>query len=136
MDKGLLIIIAIGIAFIYFAINVFNVSSSDDDTQGSSSGDKTPYAQYYEKDALGDDVLNLSSLSLDRAKVIWATTPTGKNIAGTLPNFDLAKIKAENAIVEGAFRRFVMQHLEKVKGRYLAGEINGDQAQQALLGLR
>jgi hypothetical protein len=133
MDKGLLVIVAIGAAFIYFAINIFNTSSSGDGSEWSVPDDKPQYAQYYVKDALGDDVLNFASVSLDQAKSIWPSTPTGKNITSILPDFDLARTEIDNRIVNGAFKKYLLEYLEGLKGRFLSGEINSGQAQKALL---
>jgi hypothetical protein len=133
MEKGLLVIVAIGIAIVYFATNFSGDKPVDGDISWSIDKKKHAYDQYYEKDALGDLVLNLSSVSRDRAKKIWPTTPTGKKIASLLPDFALARMEVSNRVVKGAFREYVLEYLENLEGRYLAGEINGDRAQKALL---
>ena len=136
MDKGLLIVVLIGIAFMYFAVNAFKLSSSDDDTKWSSAGDNNPYAQYYEKDALGDDVLNFSSISLTQAKSIWPSTTTGKTIASLLPDFELAKTEISNHIADGTFKKSLLKYLEGIEKRFLSGEISGNQTQNAILRLK
>ena len=135
MDKGILVIVAIGIAIVYFATNFSGDKPVDGDVSWSVSDKQHPYDPYYEKDVLGDQVLNLTPLSLERAKALWKTTPTAKRIAAVLPDFDLAITEAGNKIVKGDFKQFILDYLEELKGRYLAGQINGDGAKKALLGL-
>ena len=136
MDKGLLVIVAIGIAIVYFATNFSGDKPVDGDISWSVDEKTHAYDRYYEKDALGDRVLNLSSVSRDQAKTIWPTTPTGKKIASLLPDFALARTEVSNNVVKGAFREYLLEYLDNLEGRYLAGEINGDRAQRALLGFQ
>jgi len=70
------------------------------------------------------------------SKSIWPSTPTAKKIAATLPDFDLARLQAENGIVKGAFRQYVLKYLDKLEGKFIVGEIRSDQAQKALLNFR
>jgi hypothetical protein len=136
MDKGLLLILAIGIAIVYFATSFSGDKPIDEDISWSVSEKKHTYDRYYEKDALGDRVLNLSSVSRDQAKKIWPTTPTGKKIASLLPDFALARTEVSNNVVKGAFQVYLLEYLDNLEERFLAGEINGDRAQRALLGLQ
>jgi len=136
MDKGILVIFAIGAAFIYFALSMFNISSSTDDKKWAGENEKAPYAQYYKKDAIGDNVLDFSSISLTKAKAIWPTTPTKERIVSKLPNFDLAKEEAGNAISDGAFKQYLLKYLDELDGKYLGGEISADQAKEKLSTLK
>jgi len=136
MDRGILVIFAIGAAFIYFALSMFNISSSTDDAKWSGNEEKSPSAQYYKKDVLGDDVLDLSSVSLTQAKTIWATTPTKDDIVNKIPDFSMAKAEAGNAISDGKFKQYLLKYLDELEGKYLGGEISADQAKEALSTLK
>ncbi len=136
MDKGLLIIIAIGAVIVYFATNFSGDKAIDSDISWGVSKEKHSYDPYYEIDALGERVLNLSTVSLDRARKIWPTTPTGKKISALLPDFGLVRIEIMNDVVEGPFRHYLLEYLDKLEGRFLAGEINEDRAQKTLLQLQ
>ena len=136
MDRGILVIFAIGAAFIYFALSMFNISSSTDDAKWSGSGRKSPSAQYYKKDVLGDEVLDLSSVPLAQAKTIWAASPTKERIVSKLPDFSLAKAEAGNAVSDGKFKQYLLKYLDELEGKYLGGEISADQAKEALSTLK
>ncbi len=136
MDKGLLIMIAIGIAIVYFATNFSGDKPADNSVSWTVPDKKHSYDPYYETDLLGDRVLNLTSVSLDQAKRIWPTTPTSKTIAKLLPDFTLAKTEITNRIVKGAFRHYLLEYLEQLEGKYLAGEINSERVQKAMMRLQ
>jgi len=136
MDKGILIIFAIGAAFIYFAMSMFQVSDSTDDSKWSDSSRDKPYVKYYKEDVLGDKVLDLSGLPLAQAKTIWSTTPTKDKIAEKLPDFSLAKAEARNALAKGEFKQYLLHYLDNLEGKYLGGEVTADQAKEALSTLK
>jgi hypothetical protein len=136
MDKGLLVIAAIGAAIIYFAMHFSDDSGNGNELGWEVRSREKPYEKYYEKDALGDDVLNVTSLSLSQAKSLWPTTPTSKIIAKALPDFGLARTLVGNHVKNGAFKTFLYDYLEKLEGRFLVGEINSDQAKKALINLK
>ena len=137
MDKGILVILAIGAAFIYFAMNMFQASSEGDDPKWSSpSRHEAPYTKYYKEDVLGDKVLDLSGVTLKQAKAIWPGTPTQQQIAEKLPDFALAKAETRNALKESDFKRYLLKYLDDLEGRYLGGEVDVDQARAALKTLK
>ena len=136
MDKGLLVIAAIGVAIIYFATNFSGDKPADNDVSWSVSNKNDKLSPYYEEDVLGNRVLNLSKVSLDQAKSVWPSTPTAQKIASIVPDFDLARIEIENSVVEGTFRHYLLRSLEKLEGRFQSGKIQSDQAQKAMLNLR
>ncbi len=136
MDKGLIIMVAVGAAFIYFATGLFNTSSSDDDTQWASDSTKKIYENYYQKDSLGDNVLNLNSLDTTKAKTIWAATPAMEQIVKAVPDFELARAKADNLLADGPFKTYLLNYIDKLKGRYLTGEIDSEKAQMLLKTLQ
>ena len=136
MDKGLLTMLAVGAAIVYFATHFSGDNELDDDISWSVQEKKKGYEKYYEEDALGDMVLNLSSLSLDQAKQIWPTTPTAKKIAGILPDFNLAKTEVKNSITKGAFRDYLLEYLDGLEGRFLSGELNSERTRKALMSFQ
>jgi len=134
MDKGIFLIIAIGAAIIIFATNFSGDKDFDGDISWSNtSKDRLP--PYYKKDVLGNYVLNVSSISLDEAKKIWPSTPVAKKVASTLPDFDMARLHAENDIEKGKFREYVMKYLDTLEGRFVVGDMHSDQVKKALLSL-
>ena len=136
IDKGILVIFAIGAAFIYFALNMFNMSSNSTSQEWSPRVENAPYARYYKKDVLGNDVLDLSSLPLEKAKKVWPTTPTKEHIADEFPDFSLAKAEVKNLIHDGEFKQFLLRYLEKLEGKYFGGELSLEQVKAALSTLK
>ncbi len=135
-DKGFIIIIAIGAAIVYVAMHFSGGGTLDKDTPWTLSQKKDAVSGYYEKDVLGHRVLNFNPLSLHQAKTLWSQTPTAGEMASALPDFDLAEAKAKNGIVDGAFKRFFLEYLDRLKGRFLSGEIRADQTPDAVRNLQ
>jgi len=136
MDKGILVIVVIGAAIIYFATNFTGDGPIDRDVSWSVSNKNGKLAPYYEEDVIGNQVLNLSSVSFDQAKTIWPSTPTAQKIASIVPDFDLARIEIENDVAEGAFRQYLLESLKKLERRFLIGKIQSSQVGKAILNLR
>ncbi len=134
MGKGIFIIIAIGVAIIYFASNFSGEDDFDGDISWSNtSKDKLP--PYYKKDILGNYVLDVSTISLEEAKKVWPSTPIAQKVSSTLPDFDMARLHAENGIEKGKFREYVLKYLETLEGQYVVGDIQSDQLKKALFTL-
>ncbi len=136
MDKGLIIMIAVGAAFIYFALGLFNTSSSEDDTKWEPDSAKKVYESYYQEDSLGDKVLNLNSLETTKAKTIWAATPAMEQIVSAVPDFELVKAKIGNLLADGPFKSYLLNYVDGLKGRYLTGEIDSEKAKRLLRTLQ
>jgi len=135
VDKGIIVIIAVGVAFVYFATGMFKTSDSQDDTKWAYSAPEKTYKNYYVKDALGDNVLNFNSLSLDQSKIMWSSTPEMKKVIDDLPDFELAKADAGNALVDGEFRTYLLGYIAELGRKYLAGQTNLMEAKQSLRDL-
>ncbi len=131
MERGLLVIVAIGVIFGYFALDMFRTASTDEDPQWNGAMQEK-YAQYYSKDVLGDRVLDLNALPLAKAKEIWRQMPVGKEIASVLPDFDTAKTEAANQVAKGAFRDHLLKTIEELKGRFLVGDIELEAAKKQI----
>jgi hypothetical protein len=137
MDKGLIVILAAGAAFIYFAMSLFNTSSSTDDSQWTdASSSKSTYSRYYKQDSVGDKVLDLNSIDTDEATKIWATAPVEQKVSDAIPDFDLAKDQASNALTDGTFKKRVLNYIHKLQNRYITGEIDADQAKKLIKKLK
>ena len=135
MIKGMMVILAIGAAFIYFSINMYNTAAEENDEVRWAGDPQGRYSQYYREDVTGDPVLDLNSLSMDRAKAIWKEVGTREAILSTLPDFELAKTEAANQIAEGPFRNKVIDTLKRLQEKFLTGEITLEQARTQLTNL-
>jgi len=131
MERGLLVIVAVGAIFGYFALDMFRTASIDEDSQWNGAVEDK-YAQYYSKDVLGDRVLDLNALPLPKAKNVWRQMPIGDEIASLLPDFDTAKTEASNLVAQGKFRDYLLKTIETLKGKFLVGDIGLDAAKKQI----
>ena len=133
MNKGLIVLIAVGLAFMYFAISLTGIA--EETTPGLESGQSKQYAAYYKTDSNGDAVLDLSGVSLVKSKEVWRTSPIKDSILGYFPDFDIMKQMLENQLVNSEFKTFFIKKLNDVEGDYTSGTKNSDQAKNALMNL-
>ncbi len=137
MEKGLLVIIAVGAVFGYFALSLFNTSSSADDSKWTSaSGKSDKYSAYYKKDSIGDMVLSLDSIPLDKAKSIWASTPTGAKIVEMIPDFEAAQNEIDLSVADGEFKNYLLKYMQDLQERFLTGDVDGDRAKKLFKTLK
>ena len=136
MLKGMMVIAAIGAAFIYFSINMYNTAADEDQRTEWAGNPEGRYSQYYRKDITGDPVLDLNDLSMDRALAIWREVGTLQSILMVLPDFETAKTEAANQVAEGAFRTKVIETLTRLQEKFLTGDITLEQARTQLTTLK
>ena len=137
MNKGLIVIIAIGLAFMYFAINITGIAEeTTPGLESSQSKRAKEYAAYYKTDFNGDAVLDLSKASLAKSKEVWRTSPIKDSILGYFPDFDTMRQMLENQLVDSEFKTFLIKKLNEVEGDYTSGAKNSDQAKKALMNLQ
>jgi len=131
MERGLLVIVAVGVIFGYFALNMFRTAATDETPQWNGVAEDK-YAQYYTKDVLGDRVLDLNALPLEQAKTIWRQMPTGKELTMLLPDFDTVRTEAANELAEGPFRDYLLKKIDTLKSKFLVGDITIDEAKKQI----
>ena len=131
MERGLLVIVAIGAIFGYFALNMFRTAATDETPQWTGAVEDK-YAQYYTKDVLGDRVLDLNALPLEKARETWRQMPVGKELTALLPDFDTVRTEAANRLAEGAFRDYLLKRIDTLKSKFLVGDITVDEAQKQI----
>jgi hypothetical protein len=137
MEKGLLVIIAVGALFGYFALSLFNTSSSTDDSKWTSaSGERDAYSAYYKKDSIGDMVLNMDSVSLDKAKSLWGSTPTGAKISEMIPDFEAARNEIDFSVADGNFKNYLLKYLRDLQEEFLTGAVDSDKAKKLFKTLK
>ena len=137
MDKGLIVIIAVGLAFMYFAINITSIAEeTTPGLESSQSKQAKEYAAYYKTDFNGDAVLDLSKASLAKSKEVWRTSSIKDSVLGYFPDFDTMKQMLENQLANSEFKTFFIKKLNDIEGDYMSGTKNSDQAKKALTNLQ
>ena len=131
MERGLLVIVAIGAIFGYFALNMFRTAATDETPQWNGVAEDK-YAQYYTKDVLGDRVLDVNALPLEKAREIWRQMAVGRELTTLLPDFDTVRTEAANRLAEGAFRDYLLKRIDTLKSKFLVGDITVDEAKKQI----
>ena len=136
MGKGLFVLAAVGALFAYFVYNFVGSIEEDDTNFYSSSRKKNmEYAKYYKKDAIGDNVLDLSGTSLSTAKAVWAASYIKKQILKNFPNFELMRAMVIEKIRPCAFRKFLIKVMNDVQNDFISGSISSEEAIKRLSNL-
>lgn len=137
MFKGMMILLAVGAAFLYAVLFLVNKSgvdvSRDIDTAGYSG--EIEGKEYYATDVLGEPILVLKNVPLEKAKRIWRQSPLRQEMLALFPDFKAIHTFAENRLRPSPFREYLVQNIEKISEDFLAGLIDADQAKERLSSL-
>ncbi len=136
MDKSLIVIVAVGLAFMYFVINlVGNLEDSDPRLQNSQSVKVKEYEKYYKEDSNGEIMLDFSSVSVEKGKQVWIESTLSKKIIKHFPDFDIMSEMAKNQLTDSEFKTFFLKKLNSIEGEYMGGKKSSDQAKDAIMKL-
>jgi len=141
-DKGFILLLIVGIGFLYFVFNVVG-QVEHEDLQTVNSIDSTTYGdgsqrailQYYKQDVTGTSILDLSGVPLEEAKKIWRKSPTKNRILSLFPNFSLMKDMIKLRVAPSEFRDYLLQKVDDIEGQYLSGTISSFEAKNAINNL-
>ena len=87
----------------------------------------------YKLDSVGNNVLELSSLSLVEKKKLWKDSPLQDEMIALFPNFSDIKYFIENRIEDdGSFKEELLKHVESVQEEYIGGGMTGNRAKAIL----
>jgi len=136
VNKGVIVLLAVGLGFLYFATNI--VKQVEDDNprlQNNQSRKAKENLKYYIEDSNGDLVLDFSSESIAKSKLVWKDCIVKKEIMGYFPNFDTMKQIVNNKLIDSKFKTFFLNKLNKTENDYISGNITLDQAKAGLNNL-
>ncbi|WP_456431085.1 hypothetical protein [Nitratifractor sp.] len=133
MFKGFIALLLVGGAFAYFVFHFVGDIQNDDSYGGASTSvDTKNLQQYYVKDALGEPVLSVGTLPLDKAKTIWRNSPLREEMLELFPHFDQMKTFVDNRINPSPFKDALRKHIETVEDLFLSGKIDSQEARARL----
>ncbi len=137
MGKGLIILAAVGMLFAYFVFNFVNDIESNDPDRIVSKEDRKAkeYARYYQKDALGEPVLDFRGVPVSKAKEVWSESPLRKEMLENFPQFELMKEYVTQRVVASPFQKYLLDKLDQVETDYFAGSIDSAEARRRLTEL-
>jgi len=142
-DKGFILLLIVGIGFMFFVFNVVGKVEGDDvhtlnpidDSVGYGDLREQEILQHYKQDITGTSILDLSGVPLNKAKQIWRDSPTRNRIVSLFPNFNLMKDMIKLRVAPSEFRDYLLQKVNDIEEQYLAGSIDEFHAKKALSSL-
>ena len=134
MWKGLLIFVGVGAAFAYFVFHFVGDVEKEDPYSYVSRDEARAKAgaKYYEKDALGEPVLNLAGVPMKKAREVWRESQLRKEMLDLCPDFEGMKDFVNDRLRPSAFRKKLLERLDDVEGEYLGGSIDSETAKRKL----
>jgi len=137
MFKGFIILLIVGLGFVYFVFSfVGDVERSDSDSYVSKSEKQAKeWAKYYKKDVLGQPVLDLKGAPMKTAKEVWEQSQLREEMLENFPDFELMRQFVNDRLLPSSFRDYLLQKIERVESDYLAGSIDSAKARAALTNL-
>jgi len=142
-DKGFLLLLIVGIGFLFFVFDVVGkVEREDvhtihpiDDTGSYGDRREQEVLRHYKQDITGTSILDVSGISLDKAKRIWKSSPTRDRIVDLFPNFSLMKDMVKLRVAPSEFRDYLLQKIDEIEEEYLSGSIGAFDAKKAISNL-
>jgi len=137
MYKGLLLLLAVGIAFAYFVFHfVGSVESDDPDSYTSKNEQKAKeWAQYYKKDALGEPVLIFGNTPVQKADQVWKESSLRKEMLENFPDFEAIRQFVHDRLEPSAFRKYLLEKIDDIESDYMGGRIDSEEAKSRLSDL-
>jgi len=90
----------------------------------------------YKLDSSGNEILELSTFSLDEKKRLWSESSLKEEMIELFPDFSEIKYFIENRIEDdGSFKNELLAHVEDVQENYLGGGVTGRKAKIMLSNL-
>ena len=87
----------------------------------------------YKLDSNGNEILELSTLSLEDKKRLWNNSPLKEEMINLFPDFSEMKYFIENRIDDdGVFKRKLLTHTQSVQEKYIGGGMSGESAKNML----
>ena len=142
-DRGLLVLGAVGIAFVYFVFNfVGNVENEEiqkiESLNPSNAKERKQkeILEYYRQDVTGTPILDLSGVPIESAKRIWKESPTKRRIMQLFPNFHLMRDMIKLKMAPSDFRDLLLEKLSQIESDYLSGTISAYKAREEIGNLK
>jgi hypothetical protein len=133
MKNGLLILIAIGIGFIFFATDF--VKSVEDDptsTDYTFTPEQEAIKKYFKDSPGGYKVYDPATLPLSKAKEFWNESKIKQEMMDYFPKFDLMKKYVQLHVATGDFLDLLLSKISEAELKYQTGKINYDQARRII----
>ncbi len=123
-----IIIFLIEVSLIFLLVEMDNLSSK------SAKTESTQYSSYCSLNEIGDSVLTLKGISLEKKIDIWKNSSLKDEMILDFPDIDImSNFIRDRVIDDEKFKQAFIDYMEYIQGRYLSGEITQDEFREALL---
>ncbi len=106
----------------------------DDLSSKKSKIETTQYDSYCSLNEIGDRVLKLQDLPIEKKIDIWKNSSLKDEMILDFPDIDImSKFIRDRIIDNSEFKQSFIEYIEYTQGRYLSGEITQDEFKEAIL---
>jgi len=133
MDKGLLIFIAIGVAFLYFITNfIGEIQQGDEKFRNTGYEKEHQYDAYITKDSIGRDIIDLTGTSPAVQMKVWNSSTLKNEMLANFPDFSLMKLFVKERVRGDEFQQKLLRHLDDIELQYFSGKLDAENARKAI----
>ena len=106
----------------------------DDLSSKNAKAESTQYSSYCSLNEIGDSVLTLKGISLQKKIDIWKNSSLKDEMILDFPDIDIMSDFIRDRVIDDEkFKQAFIDYMEYTQGRYLSGEITQDEFREALL---
>ncbi len=136
MKNGFLILILVGVGFIYFATSFMNdVAGDPSNTEYTVTPDQNTLYRYFKDGPGGYKVFDPSPLTMEKTIEFWNESRLKEDMMEYFPKFSLMKKYAKLHIATGAFLDLLLSKISEAELKYQTGKINFEEARRIIENL-
>ncbi len=136
MDKGLLTFLFVGFIAIYLSSNFIGSIQEDVDKESGSYNKKSQYEQYYTVDIIGERVLNVQEVDIEKQLEVWNKSELKEGFLELFPDFEGMKRYINSKIIGDALQTKLLERIDSVEIEFLSGTLNGEQSKAKLESIK
>jgi hypothetical protein len=134
VDKGILIVLAVGLGLAYLIVGFVGKLQNEDDRLISENQIQAKQDMaYYKKDVVGNDILVFKNEMPDADKIaVWKRSSLHRVLIELFPNFSGMKEFINDRILDDDFKQKFLKYINTVEDGYFSGSLNADQAKEKI----
>jgi hypothetical protein len=133
MKNGLLILVAIGIGFIFFATDFMkSVEGDPSSADYTVTPEEETIYKYFKDGASGNKIFDPAPLTIEKAKEFWDESKIKQEMMDYFPKFDLMKKYVKLHVATGDFLELVLSKISEAELKYQTGKINYEEARRII----
>ncbi len=123
-----IIIFLIEVSLIFLLVEMDDLASKHSEVASAQ------YSSYYSLNEIGDTVLILDGISIEKKIDIWKNSSLKDEMILDFPDVEIMSNFIRDRIIDNeGFKQSFIEYMEYTQGRYLSGEITQDEFREALL---